>query len=72
MIPLQNLDFEPDIYDPKGPPPIARAVKGMKGDQGPPGPPGPTGPSVSSIDHMMYKSDHVILIGRTRSSRQDR
>ena len=49
---LQSIDAE--YFDPKGPPPVAKAVKGMKGNQGASGPPGAPGQRVSSLDHMIY------------------
>lgn len=67
MILLQSIDAE--FFDPKGPPPIAKAVKGMKGNTGAEGPDGPQGERVSSLDHIIV-IDHVILddvIGSTWS-----
>jgi len=51
---LQSIDAE--YYDPKGPPPIAKAVKGMKGNVGVDGFIGPTGERVSPVDHMIIRS----------------
>ena len=38
-----------EYFDPKGPPPIIKAVKGMKGNLGSSGPPGPPGQRVRDV-----------------------